>query len=78
MNCTQEQLPEVLRIAEVLKVKGLTEVSLMKQSTSESNISNLEEHNDDRTNGNEEEGAKDMTETESVPQKQLKSNECQM
>lgn len=30
VNCTQDQLAEVLRIADMLNIKGLTEVSLRK------------------------------------------------
>lgn len=31
VNCTHAQLPEVLRVADMLKVKGLTEVSLQRR-----------------------------------------------
>lgn len=31
VNCTHTQLPEVLRVADMLKVKGLTEVSLQRR-----------------------------------------------
>lgn len=58
----------------MLKVKGLTEVSLMKQSESESNISNIDGNNDNKADANEEDEVKEVSDDQPAPQKQLKSN----
>lgn len=46
VNCTQDQLPEVLKIADMLQVKGLTEVSLMKHTGSSGNVSKDDGHSE--------------------------------
>lgn len=69
VNCTQEQLPEVLRIADMLKVKGLTEVSLMKNSSQSATFARSEESMN-RSESSQEIGQSDVR---PGPKKELKS-----